>query len=246
MYDCIHEGFTDIAIKYLDLKPTDKLADIGGGTGAVAEMISKRTGEDLQSCFFDVDIDHLHSGLQTPVCVVEPVEKLLVQATNRHGVKPVLATCSEFYKNPTYQANQYNKVLFCASIHHLPDQLATLRMIYNCMPTGGVCLMITSGNTTLPLWKKAKTTFDPNPEYIQAFEQVFGAVHKTTESFFFTIKKSAWIAKLRCRIFSNFEEMSDEEIEKGIVELEETEFKGIDNEDELNLEYQVICYKAIR
>ena len=114
------------------------------------------------------------------------------------------------------------------------------------MPTGGVCLVIRSSSTTLPLWKKAQTIFDPNPEYIQDFEQVFGAVNKTTNSFFFTIKKSAWISKLRCRIFSNFEEMSDEEIEKGIVELEETEFKGIDNEDELNLEYQVMCYRAIK
>ena len=186
------------------------------------------------------------AGLETPVCVVEPVEKLLVQASNRHSVKPVLATCLDFYKNPAHQASQYNKVLFCASIHHLPDQLATLRMVYNCMPTGGVCLVITSSSNTLPLWKKAKTTFDPNPECIQSFEQSFGAVNKTTESFFFTIKKSAWIAKLRHRIFSNFEEMSDEEIEKGIVELEETKFKGIDDKDELNLEYQVMCYRAIK
>ena len=33
---------------------------------------------------------------------------------------------------------------------------------------------------------------------------------------------------------------------KEIVELEETKFKGIDDKDELNLEYQVMCYRAIK
>ena len=172
---------------------------------------------------------------------------MLVQATNRHGVKPVLATCSEFYKNPTYQASQYDKVLFCASIHHIPDQLATLRMVYDCMPTGGVCLAIKCGDKiTLPLWQSAKAAYDTNTDCSYNFEQVFGAVHKTTESIFFTTKKSVWFAKLRGRIFSYFESLSDEEIEKGIVELEEKEFKGIKDDDELNLEYQISCCTAVK
>ena len=181
------------------------------------------------------------------MCVVEPVEKLFVQASNRHGVKPVLATCSEFYKNPAHQASQYDKVLFCASIHHLPDQLATLRMVYNCMPTGGLCLAIKCGDKiTVPLWQSAKAAYDANTDCSDNFEQVFGTVHKTTESIFFTTKKSVWFAKLRDRIFSYFESLSDEEIEKGIAELEETEFKGIKDDDELNLEYQITCCTAVK
>ena len=44
LWDFVLEGYADTAIKYLDLKPTSKLADIGGGTGAVAEIISRKAG----------------------------------------------------------------------------------------------------------------------------------------------------------------------------------------------------------
>ena len=74
-----------------------------------------------------------------------------------------------------------------------------------------------------------KATFHPNPKYFPNFEQLFCTVRKT--SLFFTIKK------LLSRILSNLEELSDEEIDKGIAKLEETEFKGIkeDNNCILNI-----------
>ena len=40
-----NENAASVAIKYLDLQPEDKLADVGGGTGGVAEIIHKKVGK---------------------------------------------------------------------------------------------------------------------------------------------------------------------------------------------------------
>ena len=42
-------GFTydyiaELAVKHLHLKPGDRLVDIGGGTGAISHLISKKAG----------------------------------------------------------------------------------------------------------------------------------------------------------------------------------------------------------
>ena len=46
-YDQFYDNETvaTLAIKYLDLQPEDRLADVGGGTGGVAEIIHKRVGK---------------------------------------------------------------------------------------------------------------------------------------------------------------------------------------------------------
>ena len=46
-YDRFYDNETaaSVAIKYLDLQPEDRLADVGGGTGGVAELIYKRVGK---------------------------------------------------------------------------------------------------------------------------------------------------------------------------------------------------------
>ena len=40
-----NEAAATEVIKYLDLQPEDKLADVGGGTGAMAEILHKKVGK---------------------------------------------------------------------------------------------------------------------------------------------------------------------------------------------------------
>ena len=53
-----------MAIKYLNLQPEDRLADVAGGTGGVAEIIHKRVGEYLRrtfhSCLIPYNVTHKH------------------------------------------------------------------------------------------------------------------------------------------------------------------------------------------
>ena len=46
-YDQFHDGdaVTMLAIEYLDLQPDDRVADIGGGTGSIAEVMHKKVGK---------------------------------------------------------------------------------------------------------------------------------------------------------------------------------------------------------
>ena len=47
-----NEPAATLAIKYLDLQPEDRVADVGGGTGSIAEVMYKRVGKtDNGSCF---------------------------------------------------------------------------------------------------------------------------------------------------------------------------------------------------
>ena len=41
-------------IKYLDLQPEDRLVDVGGGTGAMAEVIHKKVGKSWKGIDFSL------------------------------------------------------------------------------------------------------------------------------------------------------------------------------------------------
>ena len=47
LYGFAYDYIPDFAIKHLQLKPDDVLADIGAGTGAISSLIWKKAGEDL-------------------------------------------------------------------------------------------------------------------------------------------------------------------------------------------------------
>ena len=56
-YDDLHRYWTsrcaDLAVKWLAIQPQDKIADIGGGTGAIAEAIKMKCGEwKFSLCLF--------------------------------------------------------------------------------------------------------------------------------------------------------------------------------------------------
>ena len=56
-YDDLHSHWisrcADLAVKWLAIQPQDKIADIGGGTGAVAEAIKMKCGEwKFSLCLF--------------------------------------------------------------------------------------------------------------------------------------------------------------------------------------------------
>ena len=43
-YRPFHSGVLDKALQHLNLQPDDRLVDIGGGTGALAEIMAERAG----------------------------------------------------------------------------------------------------------------------------------------------------------------------------------------------------------
>ena len=45
-YEYRYQTFSELAVKWLDIVPSDRVADVGGGTGAVSELIARKVGED--------------------------------------------------------------------------------------------------------------------------------------------------------------------------------------------------------
>ena len=43
-YQPFHSGVLEKSLEHLKLQPDDRLVDVGGGTGALAETMSKRAG----------------------------------------------------------------------------------------------------------------------------------------------------------------------------------------------------------
>ena len=44
LYEFMYDYLPELAIKHLELKPDDVLADIGAGTGAISSLIWKKAG----------------------------------------------------------------------------------------------------------------------------------------------------------------------------------------------------------
>ena len=49
LYGFAYDYIPEFAIKHLQLKPDDILADIGAGTGAVSSLIWTKAGEEIKS-----------------------------------------------------------------------------------------------------------------------------------------------------------------------------------------------------
>ena len=168
-------------------------------------------------------------GLVNPVLAVEPSVGQLERAKMRqHCVKPMLATAEEFIKHADVQ--KYNKVFFCHSAHLVPDFDATIKTLCSRLSSGSKCLLFCfDKDCNLCLWKSAQEAIigADQMQLMTAFNKAeFTTTTCNSIVIPITITKEAWYQKLRNRIFSYFRNFSDEDIEKGIAELEQTIFKN--------------------
>ena len=160
--------------------------------------------------------------MKHPICVVDPSEGQIQQVMQRSNIIPVLGTADDFLKSE--ESKNYNRILFSQCVHHFPDQKATFEVMYNLLPIGSVCVVTgASKKTFLPLWKSARENFG---SYMLDEVENLKSCGFDVESFCLNlplrITKKKWYNKIRDRIFSSFNSLSDEEIETGIDEIERT------------------------
>ena len=91
----------DIVLKTLDLNETDRLADIGGGTGRFASLIYKT------------------ARLKYPVTCVDPSPNMLSQAKDLQGVNTVCCGAVEFASRN--DDITFDRILMKAMVHHLSE-----------------------------------------------------------------------------------------------------------------------------
>ena len=210
----------DAIFPHLDLKCDDVLADIGGGTGVFSQLIWQK---------------HI---LKNPVLCVDPSAEMLAVAAQHEGVNPIQASGEDFLTVDNMTKLGVTKLVFAFSLHHLVDVTATLQRISQLLVVGGKCVICFRVNPTLPFFKAAYEQFIKKEFSRKKVEMLqFCPKNPNASSTIlnvplnYNIPKYQWYQMLRNRFETHLDAISDEEIEDGIRELEETKFKDMADSD---------------
>lgn len=188
----------------LSLSRNDILADIGGGTGTFTSRLMEE------------------AGLQKAYCI-EPSGAMCEEAAKLDNITAFHADAHAFLSTRT----PFSKLLLKEVIHHIGEREQFWNTIFDNLPHGGKLLIITRPQTIqFPLFQKAKEAFFQNQPSHELFESQLKAcgfsVKTAHRSHTFTLPKKSWYEMLRHRFMSDLSIFSDEEIEAGIVEIEQT------------------------
>ena len=178
--------------------------------------------------------------------IADPSPKLLEKAKEK-GLDTMLATADEYFASPL--ATQYNKLLFCQCVHHFPDWRQTFKKAFAVLPVGSICLVVScnSGKISEPLFSaavKKQSRIVSGNDISPGLVEIGFSTYIEEGKVEFTYTKTQWYAKLRGRYSSVLKGFTDEEIEAGIAELEQTTLKNTDViQSETNLHYVVAMKK---
>ena len=158
---------------------------------------------------------------------------MLQKAKGREGIDTLQATGDEFVAQLAPKS-KYNKILFCHSAHHLPNPAATFRALLEAMPQDGRCAVVYyPSEVSLLLWQAAMEAFSSKARDLSKEMSSAGMVVELHEvTVHYKVTKSFWYQRLRGRVYSTIESMTDEQIEEGIAELESTKLSDLGMEEE--------------
>ncbi|MFE7773517.1 class I SAM-dependent methyltransferase [Streptomyces sp. NPDC057445] len=193
----------------LRLKATDRIADIGSGTGLFAREVAK----SLQP--------------RHPILCVDPSEAMLRQIgmPPSPGLTPLVASAEDIAEGRAdLPYEQLDAVWLKESVHHLADPAGTLRGLTERLAPGGRLLVVMLPATIrYPLFEAALTRFEelqPDPAdvlgHLRAAGLEAGLTHVEHE---LRIDRDKYMGMVRARYMSLLSTFSDSEIEKGIEEM---------------------------
>ena len=182
--------------------------------------------------------------LKNPICVVDPSQGFIEIAKKRPNIIAICTSADEFLASE--ECCGYNKFLFCRSSHHLLDKKKTFMALYKHLQPGSMCVILAGEKkTSLPLWKSLREDFIKDM-HIKAedLESCGFETTLTNVEVIGRVTKEQWYEKIRSRIFSKLWEMSDEELEAGITEIDNTLFSDVDIHEEISIKHDLRCIVA--
>ncbi|KAJ7383000.1 hypothetical protein OS493_031170 [Desmophyllum pertusum] len=229
-YQGKYEGYIPVLMKWLDLKPSNIVADIGSGTGFIAEQLYEL------------------SGLNNPVWCVDPSAEMQEVAQQRKGLYPVQKTAEEFFSDP--EINQvFDRVVSVGSSHHFVDPVAVYKGILRSLRPGGFFIEANCVEARHPMFKSAENVFNThcknmvNPRLLQEMNLQGKISHQEVTTPTVAVAKSKLYEMFRCRYMSMFNRLSDEQIEEGINELDNELLKDVKDDDRISYNYVVLVMK---
>jgi trans-aconitate methyltransferase len=189
----------------LQLQPSSRLADVGGGTGNFTAALAAA------------------AQLSLPALCVDNAPDMLAVASTRSGLSTVCADALTFSAR---DGVTYDRCLLKEVVHHIPsDDFAKLYTGIACqLAPGGLVLTVTRPQEVdYPLFAAARQVWrdnQPPVEQLLAAMEASGlntrlhSVHYQAE-----LPKERWFAMIRARFWSTFSKFSDAELEAGVAEL---------------------------
>lgn len=197
--------------KALRLTPSERIADIGSGTG----LFAREVAEQLRP--------------RQPILCVDPSEAMLRQLGTPPPptLTPVVASAEDIAAGRVdLPYEQLDAMWLKESVHHVADQAGTLRGLAGRLAPGGRLLVVMLPATIrYPLFQAALDRFEelqPDPADIEGHLRAAGLdaglTHVEHE---LRIERDKYFGMVRGRYMSLLSTFSDSEIEKGIEEMRE-------------------------
>lgn len=197
----------DVLLKKMDLKKTDLVADVGGGTGRFASLIHKSV------------------KLENSIVCVDPSADMLEMSDKMVGVDSVRCNAREFASRK--EEKIYDCILFKEVVHHLSEE--DLKIVFSCLhkklsDTGKILICTRPQIVNYPFFKAAHEVWkknQPSKEYYVGLLEAAGykISSVTVPHYWASMDMSWWISMVRNRFWSTFSAFSDTELELGIREI---------------------------
>lgn len=225
------EAEASVLLKYFNVQPHHTVIDIGSGTGFLAERLFSR------------------SELKTPVWCVDPSAAMQEEAKKKEGVFPVQKSADEFLDECVVVDQCFDRAMCVATPHHFVDAVKIFRCVESILSPGGVFLVMEAGEFTFPWFTKVENRmgafFGERKEITSAFLRLAKfEVEVTEENIDFSVTKSKWYDMLRGRFISGLTELTDEEIEEGIDELQRVKLKDLKPQDDISISCTLLVFIA--
>lgn len=206
--DTYRRWMAEQIISALDIQESDKVVDLGGGTGFTAELVYQL------------------ANLKEHVLCVDPSPEMLEEAKQLDGVTTLLGDDTTF----TETQSPYHKLLLKEVVHHFKNRPLLFQKISENFPKEGKLLIITRPQRTeFPFFEDAHLAFkkgQPAPQLIiSELQQVGFTIELNIIPFPLEINASRWYQMLKQRFMSHLAEFSDSALEKGIEAVRQ-QYKG--------------------
>ena len=217
-------------MKSLDLEPHHVVADIGSGTGCIAENIFESF------------------TLKNPVWCVDPSAEMQEAARKRKGTYPVEKTAEEFFSDPKI-SQCFDTILAAFSAHHFLDPNIVYEGIFRALRPRGSFVQFDCVAHSHPTFKMALNSYSSIFQKVNERKEFFreikfqGKFSQEEFSFAWSVTKSKLYEMFRRRYISVLQQLRDEQIEEGIKELESETLKDVMDNDPINCNSVILVTK---
>ncbi|MGP3949595.1 class I SAM-dependent methyltransferase [Streptomyces sp. 7N604] len=191
----------------LEIEPSDRIADIGCGTGLFAREVANLVNPQL------------------PLQCVDPSAAMLKQLDPSEGLWPIQASAEDLAQRRVQLPHApLDAAWMKEAVHHVADKGATLAGLAEQLAPGGRLLIVMLPATIeYPLFSEALKRYEalqPNPADIA--QHLTSAGLRTSLTYVehqLTLNTERYLAMVRARYMSLLSLFSDAEIEAGIEEI---------------------------